>query len=140
MHMLSDHPRSCLLLTWSCCTPNLSQAFRKASPPPPPVSYIKAQAIFPPCPFSHQMYVRYKISQNGCCNPKGPNPVSLYPEDPQAEILPHLRRALLPPAAAVQFRLLYIVRVRGRREYRTERQREEYLDEHKDTEDLESMS
>lgn len=89
---------------------------------------------------SHQMHVRYKVSQDGSGDSKSPYPVGLFPENPHAEIILHLVPALLFHAPAGQFILPVLVRVRRRRQEGPESQRQKYLDKHKGTEDLESVS
>lgn len=85
------------------------------------------------------MHVRYEVPQDSSCDSKSPDPIGLLPEDLHVEILPHLRCTLLPPAPTVQFYLLHIVRVGGRREHGAESQRQKDLDEHEGAKDLECV-
>lgn len=94
--------------------------------------WTKAPPSSPPTPShdSHQVHVRYEVSQHSSGDPKGPNPISLPPENPQVEILAHLSPALLPDAPAAQLVLPVVLRVTGRRQDGPVGHGQEDLDEH----------
>lgn len=106
--------------------------------PPPPRLHGGAPSLRakgPPSPSSpsqgsHQVHVRYEISQDSSSDPKGPNPIGLSPENPQAEILARLGPALLPHAPAAQLVLPIVLRVTRRWQDGPVGQGQEDLDEH----------
>lgn len=80
---------------------------------PLPLLPIPTFPLPPPSPSqgSHQVHVRYEVSQDSSSDPKGPNPIGLSPENPQVEIFACLGPALLPHAPAAQLVVPVVLRV-----------------------------
>lgn len=98
--------------------------------PLPLLPILPTPSSLPFHPSSHQVHVRYEVSQDSSSDPKGPNPIGLSPENPQVEILAGLGPALLPHAPAAQLVVPVVLRVTGGRQHGPVGHGQEDLDEH----------